>query len=490
MKRWRGVLWLALPVVMAGALLLWQLRSPPQGDPAADQQRYRYTEVDCWFRPPRDAEVRCGRLHTAPETGRFALPVVILRSDSDRRQPDPILYLPGGPGGSAWLDGNGIRHWWDWLYAADADRDLVMLDMRGVGFSDPALRCARLELFSRRILGRNASVLEELEEGDAIIRECFEQTPDFDPAHFGTWISARDVVELMAALDYERWNLLGVSYGSRLALAVALESPGQVRSLVLDSVYPLDRGGLQTFPAEAAAAVERFLAWCASRSECDGGDDLPDLLPRALRQLQAAPVTLRVKRWNWEPSLTVVVNDHRFLGAVFSGIYDTYTWPTIARAMRGVLAGETEALNELMEPYVNNALSPDFNSLVFSAVDCRDHPPGSEEDFLAALTRTPWIEPYMRDLWRYQSCHALALDEEPRQIDELPAIPALLLAGELDPVTPAYWAEELHRHWPHSQLYISRDRGHGITNSDACAHDNLRHFLSDPEQPWLWCDAE
>lgn len=485
---------LVVSIGLIAAVLAWALYLPrfsPEEPAHSVDPGYHYARVDCWFRKPRGVEIDCGRLHTAEATGRFALPVVVIRAEAEGRRPDPLLYLQGGPGGSAWLDTEGIRYWHSWLDAAQLNRDLVLLDMRGAGRSEPALSCPEHDRFSRQVLARDLSMTEELNEGEPIFRECFTRLAEgpvgFDPSHFGTWVSARDVRELMALLDYQQWNLLGVSYGSRLAMAVALTSP-DVRTLILDSVYPLDRGGLRDFPQVVADALNDFFAWCSQRDSCDGGDDLQELFYRALAQLREAPISMRVQRWNWEPSLNLMVNDQRLLSAIFSGIYDSYLWPEIPAAIRGVLAKDTQAITPLMETFINNALAEDFNSLVFAAVDCRDHPPESEQDYLASLADHPRLAPYLRDLWRYQSCHYLETEEKSFGPDGLPSVPALLLAGELDPITPANWARELHRQWPDSQLYISPDQGHGVIGSHTCVHENLREFLDHPQQPWRVCE--
>ena len=50
---------------------------------------------------------------------------------------------------------------------------------------------------------------------------------------------ARDVVNVLLTLGYEEWNLVGVSYGSRLALSMMRDYPQYLRSVILDSVYPM-----------------------------------------------------------------------------------------------------------------------------------------------------------------------------------------------------------------------------------------------------------
>ncbi len=67
---------------------------------------------------------------------------------SPDKQPDPVIYLAGGPGDIAPLEVNG-------LIAADfiRDRDILVVSQRGTMFSEPALTCASIDDFARVALG-------------------------------------------------------------------------------------------------------------------------------------------------------------------------------------------------------------------------------------------------------------------------------------------------------------------------------------------------
>ncbi|MBI5567733.1 MAG: transporter, partial [Chloroflexi bacterium] len=65
----------------------------------------RFEKEDCWFEEPASAEVECGYLivpedHAKPDGPTLKLAVARFRSDSGHPEPDPIVYLEGGPGGS------------------------------------------------------------------------------------------------------------------------------------------------------------------------------------------------------------------------------------------------------------------------------------------------------------------------------------------------------------------------------------------------------
>src|SRR5256885_600345 len=61
-----------------------------------------------------------------------------------------------------------------------------------------------------------------------------------DLARYDTAAAADDLDDVRRALDLTQWNVLGTSYGSRLALELMRRHPAGLRSVTLDSVWPPD----------------------------------------------------------------------------------------------------------------------------------------------------------------------------------------------------------------------------------------------------------
>ena len=477
----------------------------PAGDEAARERPstdstasgdYQLTFVPCEFETPWRADIRCARLHTpAYRQGQpqlqFELPVVIIRAPSQNRRPDPVFYLQGGPGAPARLDKEGVEGWLAWLNYGNFQRDLVLMDRRGTGRSKPALDCPEYRDYHRHILNRDLDREQHKQSATGILQGCYQRLAEqgkFDIKAFGTRANARDALALMQQLDYPAWNLLGVSYGSRLALAIARqpEARGRVRSLVLDSVYPADQGGMLTWPRVMTQGLERFLSWCSREpGRCpSGGRDLNAELDRALARLAKESLTLNVNLWRERRPARLLVNDQRFLSAVFSAVYSEHRWHQIPAALEALREGDLEPLTRLFEPKINQALDGNTSSLAFMAVDCRDHPLGSAEEYQAQLQKYPRFRPYLEPLWAQQSCQWLGAGEQPLP-QELPTdIPALLLAGALDPITPADWARQLESRWPNSQLHWIADTGHSVLGSRPQLQAQLHHFFDNPDKPW------
>ena len=56
-------------------------------------------------------------------------------------------------------------------------------------------------------------------------------------------------------------------------------------------------------------------------------------------------------------------------------------------------------------------------------------------------------------------------------------VPALLLAGEYDPITPPSWADTAAATLRHSEVYHTRGTGHAVITRGACVRKLIGTFL-------------
>ncbi len=221
---------------------------------------FAYTECPVEM-PPGEVEgetVDCGYLtvpadHADPRGPTIDLAVAILYAETDEPQPDPVVYLEGGPGGETITDFDSWRG-----YPLLDDRDLVLFDQRGTGWSIPLLDCP--------------AEIDELDGAEyaAALAACRDEllAEGIDLALFDSRQSAADVEALRQALGYEQWNLYGISYGTRLALTVMRDYPEGVRSAVLDSVYPPQVYTLEELASDELAGLESMFDGCAADRAC------------------------------------------------------------------------------------------------------------------------------------------------------------------------------------------------------------------------------
>jgi pimeloyl-ACP methyl ester carboxylesterase len=120
------------------------------------------------------------------------------------------------------------------LDAVLAQRDLVLFDQRGTGYSQPRLDCPERSAVTPALL--DGSLSAEQAQGAIVeaFRRCRERllAQGIDLSAYNSAASAADLNDLRLALGYEKLNLYAVSYGTRLALTLMRDYPQAVRSAV------------------------------------------------------------------------------------------------------------------------------------------------------------------------------------------------------------------------------------------------------------------
>lgn len=144
----------------------------------------------------------------------------------------PIVYLAGGPGGSGILSASGDR--FPLFMKLRESADVIALDQRGVR-SDPFPSCpGTIQL----PLDQPASADAWMPVMRAASRTCVEKwtSNGVDLANFDAVASAHDLDALRRALGAPQLNLLGISYGTHLALATLRQHPTLAERVVLAGV--------------------------------------------------------------------------------------------------------------------------------------------------------------------------------------------------------------------------------------------------------------
>jgi pimeloyl-ACP methyl ester carboxylesterase len=87
-------------------------------------------------------------------------------------------------------------------------------------------------------------------------------------AFYNSTQSAADIHDLRLSLGYEAWNMLGISYGTRLALTVMRYHPDGIRRVILDSVFPPQINSLDEETINGARAFQVLFDGCAADAIC------------------------------------------------------------------------------------------------------------------------------------------------------------------------------------------------------------------------------
>ncbi len=389
----------------------------------------------------------------------------------------PVAVLQGGPGGAS-SDFAG------WLPQQPFTQ--VFVDQRGTGFAAAESDCPEFDEAIPDVLEADAPGAAELST-DAI--EACADRVDRDAALDGlladttTQNHAYDVGQVMAALGYDRWVVYGVSYGSTIGLELLRQPPPGLVGAILDGVYPpdLDVDAGVSFSAEASIAAVGDA--CRRSTICsDYDDDIEGTLATLIAELDAAPrtVTLSANESGVGRSVDVYLDGTRAAEFVFFILYSESLTRYLPAVLAGVADGDERSerwLAQIGSRVISSAYGANDEATYF-AVQCHDRLPFTDDDavpigaFGTAMTGTP-----LRDIcpvWDQGVAYEIA--GTPVTSD----LPALLLSGEFDPITPPVYAERAAETLSASTVVTQAGRGHGIWIGDECIASIVQAFVADP----------
>ena len=200
---------------------------------------------------------RCGTL-IVPEnrlTGQGrTIPVrfVVFPATGPDRAPDPLVYFAGGPGSSAIAD---IPTWLSVLQSLNLNRDLVFIEQRGTGQSNP-LNCPAFP-----------STLADKAALRAAVQSCLARLHG-DLRFYTTAMFTDDVSQILTDLHYATANLIGGSYGPTAEQVFLLRHPGQVRTMTLMNGTLLTIPLFEREPGNSQLALDHVFALCQSQPAC------------------------------------------------------------------------------------------------------------------------------------------------------------------------------------------------------------------------------
>ena len=206
----------------------------------------------------------------ADESRPIALRFVVLPALKPSGAP-PVIYLAGGPGGSATGAAGSQR--WPLFDALRQNRDVILLDQRGTGRSYAPPPCTSAVGWTAHDVGDRTTFVTKQREA---LRECsaFWAAEGVDLAGYTTAESVADVAAVAEAVG-GKVSLLGISYGTHLALATLKAHPDIVERAVLASVEGLDQ--TVKLPARTDAYFARLQRALDAGAIAAGGKPYPDL---------------------------------------------------------------------------------------------------------------------------------------------------------------------------------------------------------------------
>jgi pimeloyl-ACP methyl ester carboxylesterase len=394
--------------------------------------------------PGSTEPLRCARIavpedRSKPAGRRIELRVVIIPAIKPDPAMAPLYDLAGGPGLAATLGadfyltaGQAHRQW----------RDIVLVDQRGTGGSAP-LGCQELA-------GTGTTY------PDAAVRTCRERLAKrADLSRYTTADTVADLRAVRAVLGHGKVDLLGISYGTRLALAWIAAEPDAIRSAVLVGTVPEDARPPLWHARHAQDTLDAVFADCRADAKC------------------AAAYPTLADTWQ------TLLDRPDFDGAARERMRSSMV---ATPGLRSLPSRITQMAADGPSPASPTAGPPAADGLYLS-VTCAEDVPWIEPTERDAATRGTFLGTYRIDR---QAAACSIWNVPARKVaypQEASDVPVLFIAGERDYVTPVAWAESVASRFPRSRVMSIPHLGHfpdGLSGME-CIDTMVLAFAANPD---------
>jgi pimeloyl-ACP methyl ester carboxylesterase len=409
--------------------------------------------------------------HARPNGRNITISYVIIKSEDSSSTEYPMIHFTGGPGGQAlqnldYVLSNPILK----------TRDIIRFDQRGIGKSSalPDLTSKLYDLFpqdlnieqERRLIG---SYISELR------KECNAKGIEIEM--YNTFQNARDVGMLMDHLGYEKYNLRGGSYGTRIARVVADYFPEKIHAAIYDSPAPHRSDYLITRLEDYSKSLRKVIDYCNEDLACNS--QYPNLEVSYFEMLDQLALEPMKVEFNGEP---YYINSQ---DAIFLLRYELYRNDSRERVPKFIYAFKTMDL-QWINKVVDTRGMTNSNFAMFLA--CENYEEYDQEitaDVVAKkyeeLELLPTELPLFTSMYLTSSQFLKSYATEEMKEYKVSDIPSLIFINQYDPVTPPQNAAIFQSRMTNSHAFIIDSGGHGGGDMN-CKRQIMDFFMTNPDK--------
>ncbi len=389
--------------------------------------------------------------HAKPEGRKISLAIAWLPAKGEA-EPDPMVMIAGGPGQSALETFPGIA---PAFAEVNKKRNIILVDQRGTGGSN--------KLSCKNAAGKNAVLEDEddLAGATAFAARCVaELSKKADLRFYSTTDAIEDLDDVRRAIGAEQLNLMGVSYGTRVAQQYGKKYPAHVRTITIDGIAPNSLVLGAEFARNLEDSLDLQFGRCKKDKAC--ADKLGDTRARLnalMKTLATAPPTVNYRDAISGDAKQDLLTPGHVVTLTRMFAYSPQAAGLLPLEINEAAQGRYEpimALSHLIAGTLGEQIMTGMQMSVICTedasemqVDTRDADSLLGQDLVTVMAAqcTVWPKGKRPDGFR-----------APLTGNS----PVLILSGEFDPVTPPRYGEEVHKSLPNSRHLIVRGQGHNV----------------------------
>jgi pimeloyl-ACP methyl ester carboxylesterase len=415
-----------------------------------------------------DEEVLCGRYEVYENRmgltrRKIGLKIVVLPARGTEIAADPLVFLAGGGVAPA----TGYASFLSKAFPSlRLQRDILLVDQRGTGGSNP-LECD----LSTDVTNAEYRDAARFVASVRRCRDALKQKADL--RYYTTPIAMDDLDEIREWLGYPRIDIFGVSYGTTAALVYVRQHPEHIRVVALQGVLPIDVPMWLEYPRSAENALARVFAACAQQPACHAAfPKLENEFRILLKRLADRPAMLKVSPLETGPAVEVMIDDQVLRDFVSKVLYSASRIHDLPLLLHLAYQGDYQ----LLAMRVASNEPSNIPKGIYLSIVCSEN-----MHFDPAALASATADTFMGDLRVGRDVRACR--EWPR--GWLPQgfwtpvtsdVPALVLNGSLDDVTPPRYGERVAQSLSNSRHLVLPNRGHNDT--DPCVCGIIENFIA------------
>ncbi len=401
-------------------------------------------------------------VRSAPSSGRLELTFLRIKGPEDSFV-SPIFFFEGGPGAPA------IKRSRYELYTSLATiADVIVLDQRGTGMSLNGLECEASASYPMGV-----AITEELsiQLHEEVARDCKEELEarGIDLSAYTTKESAHDVRALQQVLGYDKINIVGMSYGSHLGLAVLRYFESSIDRAVLAGV----EGYNNTYKLPEDLDHELRKIDDLAKAEFP---DLYDFILETSNALAVTPVTVSISTDDGDRE--ILITSFLFKSFVAGMIGRKEFISTIPSDFNPLKTGDYSGMaTGTYHAYYRRGVGL---NIMGTCMDCASGASGGRKARLAAQN-----DHWLADIANFPYpgiCERLGVEELPEDF-RTPLdcqVPTLFISGDLDGRTPLATVNEMRDEFEYAESIVVQNMGHdtnGLLLEAEGVMEHVKQFL-------------
>ena len=409
---------------------------------------------------------------------KIKLAVAILKNTSKAKDTNPVVIIDGGPGAGS------IEGIWWWLnHPLRKKSDIILVDARGTGFSEPRL-CPDLGNEVLKILAKNQDAAKDEEEKVLAAMVCRQQltTKGINIDAYHSKNIAKDLHALKEYLKYQNWNVYGVSYGTYVAQIYANDFPNDLKTMVLDSPIS-DISKYYTYnTSNYISSLNKVFEACKNDPNCNAEyPNLEKIYYEVIEKLTKTPITVKVDKTIINEG-TFTYNAEDFKVAIHQALYQKRLIEVLPLLIYQFHIGNKHALSALVAAF-SGALGLDYG--MYYCVSCNETIPNNLiQEYNDDSNKFPKLKGglsfYNSDFavcnkWNNQKKNDIKNEYSASKIN----VPTLIFTGEFDPITPSKNGDSLAVQIENSYLVNAASYGHASSFTRK-GFKITNNFINDP----------